>query len=105
MSCAGEKRLFDFGEAIKLLKQGKKVSREGWNGRDMYLFLLPEADVPVEWIKDPHLKEIAELNGGVVHCLPSIRMFTVNSYGQRSVLTGWLASQSDILYEDWFEVL
>ena len=26
----------DFGEAIKLLKQGKRVQREGWNGKKQY---------------------------------------------------------------------
>ena len=29
----------DFGEAIKALKEGKKVARKGWNGNGMYLYL------------------------------------------------------------------
>jgi hypothetical protein len=87
----------DFGAAIAALKAGKRVSRAGWNGKGMYLWLLPATTVPLAWIKEPHLKLIAEQNGGEVECLGSIRMKTADG----KVLTGWLASQSDILAEDW----
>jgi hypothetical protein len=90
-----------FGEAIEALKDGKRVTRAGWNGRGMYLWLLPEAVVKAEWCREPHLKRMAEENGGQIPCLGSIRMFTVNASGRRAVLTGWLASQSDMLSEDW----
>lgn len=90
-----------FGDAIEALKAGKKVTRAGWNGRGMYLWLLPEAEVKSEWCREPHLKEVADANGGSIPCLGSIRMFTVNAQGRRAVLTGWLASQSDMLSEDW----
>ena len=39
-----------------------------------------------------------------LNCLGSIRMFTHDSTGRTAVLTGWLASQSDILSDDWYEV-
>jgi hypothetical protein len=92
-----------FGAAIEALKGGKRVSRAGWNGKGMYLWLLSEAVVPVEWIKEPHLKEIAENSEEkTVHCLPSIRMYTTNAHGRKAVLTGWLASQTDMLSEDWY---
>jgi Protein of unknown function (DUF2829) len=86
-----------FGDAIVALKAGRRVARVGWNGKGMYLWLLPEANVLVDWIREPHLKQIAEEQQGVVHCLPSIRMRTATG----DVLTGWLASQSDMLSEDW----
>lgn len=87
----------DFGWALAALKQGKRVAREGWNGKGMYLWLLPAADVPAEWCKEPHLKKLAEENGGYVTCLPSIRMKTADG----KVLTGWLASQTDMMADDW----
>ena len=31
----------NFGDALALLKSGKKVAREGWNGKGMFLFLVP----------------------------------------------------------------
>lgn len=90
-----------FGEAIEELKRGYKVSRAGWNGKGMYLWLMPGAMVKSEWCKEPHLKKLADENGGEIDCLGTIRMFTVNAEGRRAVLTGWLASQSDMLAEDW----
>ncbi len=87
-----------FGQAIEALKQGKRVTRVGWNGRGMYLWLLPSAMVKAEWCREPHLKAVAESNGGEIECLGSIRMMTAD----KKVLTGWLASQSDVLSEDWF---
>lgn len=89
-----------FGEAIELLKQGKKVAREGWNGKGMYLWLLPAAEVKAEWCKEPHLKKLAEANGGTIEAAGSIRMLTAD----KKILTGWLASQTDMLSEDWVEV-
>lgn len=91
----------NFGQAIEALKRGERVTRTGWNGVGMYLWLLPAATVKAEWCREPHLKQIAENNGGEVECLGSIRMRTQ----QGKVLTGWLASQSDMLAEDWMIVI
>lgn len=86
-----------FGQAIEAMKQGLKVARKGWNGKGMYLWLMPAASVKAEWCKEPHLKALAEQNGGEVECLGSVRMKTADG----KVLTGWLASQTDMLSDDW----
>lgn len=86
-----------FGGAIEALKAGKRVARKGWNGKGMYLWLLPAAMVKAEWCREEHLKAVAEANGGEIEALGSIRMMTAD----RKVLTGWLASQTDMLSEDW----
>lgn len=86
-----------FGAAIEALKQGKKVTRAGWNGKGMFLWLKPAVIVKSDWCKDPLLKEIANSNGGEVEALGTICMKTADN----KVLTGWLASQTDILSEDW----
>lgn len=86
-----------FGAAVKEMQDGKFVAREGWNGKGMYLWIMPAMKVPLEWCKEPHLKKLAELNGGHVECLASIRMKTADN----KVLTGWLASQTDIVATDW----
>lgn len=86
-----------FGLAIEAMKAGKRVARAGWNGKGMYLWLMPAATVPVEWCKEPHLKQLAEENGGSFEALGVIRMKTADN----KVLTGWLASQTDMLAEDW----
>lgn len=90
-----------FGEAIEALKKGKKVTRKGWNGKGMFLWLKPAAEVKKEWCKDPMLIELAEKNGGTIPALGTICMYTHDSAGRNAILTGWLASQSDMLLEDW----
>ena len=94
----------DFGKAIELLKAGKKVTRRGWNGKGMFLWLKPGTEIKSEWCKDQVLKELAEQNGGTILGIPTICMFTHDSTGRKAILTGWLASQSDMLLEDWEEV-
>lgn len=89
----------NFGQAIEALKQGKRVQREGWNGTNMFLFLLPAGTVPTKAIHDPALRNVIEkeIGGETFEALGSIRMFTAD----KKILTGWLASQTDMLSEDW----
>ena len=91
----------NFGKAIEALKQGKKVTRKGWNGKGRFLWLKPAAIIKSEWCKDDMLKDIADRNGGEIQALGTICMYTHDSTGRKAILTGWLASQSDMLGEDW----
>ena len=93
-------KLLTFGEAIEALKQGKKVAREGWNGKGMFLWLKPATTIKSDWCKDPILKSIVDANGGETEALGTICMKTADG----KVLTGWLASQTDMLLEDWIIV-
>lgn len=88
-----------FGLALEAMKMGKCVARAGWNGKGMFLFLLPAGNgIPKSAIHDPALKAIADLvPGDVFKAHASIRMFTAEG----KILTGWLASQTDMLAEDW----
>lgn len=88
----------NFGEAIHALKEGKKVARAGWNGKGMWLVLVPgtaEARLTEGSVYRNALKEEA------CEILPHIDMWTTNSEGRRAMLPGWLASQTDMLTEDW----
>jgi hypothetical protein len=88
----------NFGQAIEALKQGKKVARTGWNGKGMFLFLLAAGTIPKAAIHDPKLMAVLEDNGSdYFEALASIRMKTADN----KILTGWLASQTDMLSEDW----
>ena len=82
---------------MESLKSGRKVARKGWNGKGMFLWLKPFAMVKSEWCKDPMLKDIADRNGGEIEALGTICMKTADN----KILTGWLASQTDILSCDW----
>ena len=89
-----------FGIAIEVLKHGDIVTRRGWNGIGMFLWLKPAATIKSEWCKDPLLKSLADSNGGEIEALGTICMKTADG----KVLTGWLPSQTDMLSEDWIIV-
>ena len=86
-----------FGEALEALKRGRKVARKGWNGKGMWLWLKESVTIKAEWCKDPELKKLVEANGGEIEALGTICMKTADN----KVLTGWLASQTDMLSNDW----
>lgn len=89
-----------FGHALVALEQGQRVARAGWNGKGMFLFLLPASDgIPTRVIHDPALRAVieSEVGGDTFDAYGSIRMFTAD----KKVLTGWLASQTDMLAKDW----
>lgn len=87
-----------FGLAIEAMKQGKRVARAGWNGKGMWLVLVP--GTPSAQLKPgtPYANAL-----GLESCeiLPHIDMWTVNASGRRAMLPGWLASQTDMLADDW----
>ena len=90
----------DIGWAVAQLKEGKAVQRAGWNGKGMFLFLLPAAEnLPTRIIHDENLRKVVEqeLGGDTFSALGSVRMFTAD----KKILTGWLCSQSDLLADDW----
>lgn len=74
-----------FGQAIEAMKQGKKVARRGWNGKGMWLYLASQ-------ISGAELGIV-----GNVEVSPCIVMKTAKGDFQ----PGWLASQPDMLSEDW----
>lgn len=87
----------NFGEALELLKSGYKVCRRGWNGKDMFIWIKPATVIKEEWCHDETLKKLANKNGGTIYALGTICLKTANN----QILTGWLASQEDMLSEDW----
>lgn len=78
----------DFGDALRSMKQGKKVTRAGWNGKGMHLYLEDAMTFTVEG---------GVYEGSARTYAPFIVMFTAKGEHQ----PGWLASQADMLAEDW----
>lgn len=97
-SYEGGGRGLSFGQAIEQLKAGDRVARDGWNGKGMWLSLSGgTSDLPAEKFWSPHNRAFAEANGGSATVLPCITMKTATG----EILMGWLASQTDMLAEDW----
>lgn len=95
----------NFGEALEALKAGKKVARAGWNGKGMYLYLVHGTTVDKENLRNEASLILPEDDGamhgtGVANFLSHIDMRTASG----DVCIGWLASQTDMLAEDWLVV-
>lgn len=89
---------FSFSVALDYLKQGKKVARKGWNGKGMFLVLCPGNIVPTTHMKvEPVKKFYMGVGQDSVIIAPHIDLKAVDG----SYVTGWLASQTDMLANDW----
>jgi len=82
----------DFGAAVTALKKGYRVARSGWNGKNMFLFLVQGSTFQVN--RAPLLGIYPE--GTTINYQPHIDMKTA-----QDTVVPWLASQSDVLAEDW----
>lgn len=76
----------DFGSALKELKQGSKAARRGWNGRGIFI----ELQRPDEFSKMTHPYIYIDTTG----------LQTNNPHAPKNMVP-WLASQTDMLAEDW----
>jgi hypothetical protein len=87
-----------FGAAIVLLKLGKKVARKGWNGKGMWLILVPGSENIKPVAGTPYSKAgIVE----EVQILPHIDMYTIDSSGRRAMMPGWWANCVEMISDDW----
>lgn len=83
------------GWAVKQMQNGGKVAREGWNGKGMFLFLVPGSQFQVN--RPPLLGIYPE--GTTIDYRPHVDMKTAD--GQ---IVPWVCSQSDLLAADWVPV-
>lgn len=84
-----------FSAALNCIKVGMKVARRGWNGKDMFLFLVNGSTFKVN--RPPLLDIYPE--GTEIKYHAHIDMKTAHGY-----VVPWLASQADLLAEDWYIV-
>lgn len=82
----------DFSAALGLLKQGHCVQREGWNGKNAFIYLVPGSSFFVN--RPPLLGIYPEGTHITYHAHIDMRT-------QDGVCVPWLASQTDVLAEDW----
>lgn len=95
----------NFGQAIEELKQGNIVARRSWNDDGVWIVLMPELYLPpyntqdtMRKVNDRTAKHIGE--DKPLDSQPYIAMWTAAEQWQ----PGWLASQADMLAEDWVVV-
>lgn len=85
----------DFSQALSFCKVGKKIARKGWNGKKMWVCLQPGYPDGISINKNTSLATgIPEGTAGKFR--PYLLMFTA-----QGDFVPWVASQSDLLAEDW----
>ncbi len=92
-----------FGQALDLLRAGLRLRRAGWNGKGMWIAYSPGSSDPLPpeqfWARanKAYASELQSKGQGGAVVLPCLTMKTATG----EVLMGWLASQSDMLADDW----
>jgi len=81
-----------FSHALVYIKQGYRVARKGWNGKDMFIFLVPGSNFKVN--RPPLLGIYPE--GTPIEYLSHVDMKTADGS-----IVPWICSQTDLLAEDW----
>lgn len=85
----GGEAIFGFGDAIKYVKRGLKLKRKGWNGKEQYIQLATGISYK-------------DALGDIINCEhDAIGNMAIAFVGTSGVQMGWLASQADMLAEDW----
>ena len=98
----------NFGQAIEAVKDGKLAARSGWNGKGMFIFMRPSCELDTDTVVNK------------VQSLPeSVKKWVADNYGDApddkikfseylcmkaadgTIVNGWLASQTDMLSDDW----
>lgn len=92
----------NYGQAIEALKQGKKVSRKGWNGKGMFIFRRPSDTLKKDFIHKvkslpEEVKKFLIEQNRDIDFLDYLCMWSADG----KVVNGWLASQTDMLSNDW----
>jgi hypothetical protein len=82
----------NFGEALQLMKEGYAVEREGWNGKDMFVYLVPANAYPAQ-------TGVAKRHFGEGALVPYGAYFAIKGTG--GVVNTWVPSVTDCLAEDW----
>ena len=91
-ACYAKSGGMTFGHALELLQRGKLMARTGWNGKGMFIFLVPGSTFTVN--RAPLLGIYPE--GTVIDYHAHIDMRTATGE-----IVPWLASQTDVLAADW----
>ena len=84
-----------FGLALEAVKKGARVARRGWNGKDMFVCL-----GNVQTFSTSADISSAQNEDDTILCLPFLMMKTADN----AMCMGWLASQTDMLADDWYIV-
>lgn len=101
-----------FSVALDAVKQGKLISREGWNGKGMFVFQRPEVELDrsmiinqvqslPQGVKDYYKRQEEHDYTNPVVCMIKFSAYLCLKASDGGIVNGWLASQEDLQAEDW----
>jgi len=105
-----------FGAALEVAKSGGRIARQGWNGKGMFVFMRPADELNVEFVvdkvkslpqsvKDYYLQDIINEKGERVPVEETdtvkFTAYLCMKAADGTIVNGWLASQTDMLSNDW----
>lgn len=108
--------LGNFGQAIASMKRGNLVTRKGWNGKGMFIFMRPADELPVGFVakdikslpqnvKDYFQQDCVDEKGSPIELeaddVVKFTAYICMKAADGTIVNGWLASQSDMLANDW----
>jgi hypothetical protein len=106
-----------YGKALEAVKEGKLIARKGWNGKGMFVFMRPADEIPVNVVVN-NVKSLPQsvkdyfkpfqsshptdssLDAGH-ETVVKFTAYLCMKAADGSIVNGWLASQTDMLAEDW----
>lgn len=86
-----------FGAAIEATKKGKRISRIGWNGKGMFVFVVPETKSDIFVFSDSVQNFFLQKEQTEVVLTSHLCLYGADG----NIVVGWVASQSDVLSTDW----
>lgn len=100
----------NYGQALEAVKEGKLISRSGWNGKGMFVFMRPADELSINFIVHT-VKSLPNSVKGYFADQTALGLdgedkikftpYLCMKAADNSIVNGWLASQTDMLSEDW----
>lgn len=106
-----------YGAALEVAKAGGRIARQNWNGKGMFVFMRPADELHIDMVidkvkslpksvKDYYLQDITDDNGNRISPAPENDTIKFTAYlcmkaADGTIVNGWLASQTDMLSNDW----
>ena len=97
----------NYGQALEAVKKGELISREDWNGKGMFVFMRPEDELQKLFVVEPvksipnavkdYFKKMETEPGATIKFSAYLCMKAADN----RIVNGWLASQTDMLSNDW----
>jgi hypothetical protein len=103
-----------FGQALESIKQGRLATRKGWNGKGMFIFMRPADEIRIDVVvnnvkslpyavKEYFKQDIVDIAADKILETDVVKFtaYLCMKAADGTIVNGWLASQTDMLSEDW----